>query len=71
MDNSNATLFQKISSSPEAMAEFLADRVVLPPCVLICGGDCSAVDGFRKTGREICKEKIVSFLNQRVIEESV
>lgn len=71
MDNSNATLFQEISSSPEAMAEFLADRVVLPPCVLICGGDCSAVDGFRKTGREICKEKIVAFLNQRVIEESV
>lgn len=60
------TLFSAITVSPDRMAEFLADRVVLSPCMMICGNECTAVDGFGKTGREQCKQKLLEFLNQKV-----
>ena len=62
----NQTLFEKISSSPDAMAEFLSERAVLSTCVLVCGGKCVAMDNFVKTGHEICKEKILSYLNRNI-----
>lgn len=60
------TLFSRVSRSPEDMAEFLLDKVILSPCEVICGGECSAIGNLEQTAMDQCKKKIIDFLNQDI-----
>ena len=56
------TLFEYLSSSMENMAQFVCD--------LVCRGEeCTAVNGFHKTAREQCLDKVLSFLSQEIESE--
>ena len=56
------TLFEYLSSSVENMAQFVCDRAILSPCDIVCRGEeCTAVNGFHKTAREQCLDKVLSF----------
>ena len=48
------------------MAEFLLDNVILSPCEVICGGECSAIGNLEQTAMDQCKKKIIDFLNQDI-----
>lgn len=60
------SLFSKISCSPEDMADFLLDKVILSPCEVVCGGECSAIGNIEQTAMDQCKKKIIDFLNQDI-----
>ena len=60
------TLFSRVSRSPEDMAEFLLDKVILSPCEVICGGECSAIGNLEQIAMDQCKKKIIDFLNQDI-----
>lgn len=60
------SLFSKISRSPEDMADFLLDKVILSPCEVVCGGECSAIGNLEQTAMDQCKKKIIDFLNQDI-----
>lgn len=64
------TLFEYLSSSMENMAQFVCDRAILSPCGIVCRGEeCTAVNGFHKTAREQCLDKVLSFLSQEIESE--
>lgn len=48
----------------QKLIEVMADNAVLSICSLVCGGKCTAIDGFNTSKDEVCKSKITAFLNK-------
>lgn len=64
------TVFGRITTSPDAMVNFLLNSVIMSPCDIICDGKCFAIGSLNKTKQQQCKEKILAFLNQKITRVS-
>lgn len=63
------TVFDVITSSPENMVECLSAVAPFSICDLVCGNKCTAIDNFRGTAEEQCKDKIRKFLSRSMTTE--